>query len=247
MQTKNKVLIYDLDDTLVDTSEVYYSVREKFLQILIDEGFPSEKILDLFETIDTKNITIYGHRPERYKISMLETYDSCCKKFSFLIKDNILKELEKCGKTILEKMPLLIDNALELLEWGYKNYRQVLFTRGLESLQIQKITHVGLTHFFDKIKVVSTKDKQILSGFLSEINACKEDCWIIGDSVKSDINPAIELGINCILYLYQHHSYFWRQEYGEQAKGDFYCVKNLLEIKDVIENPNNFKKMCRLG
>jgi putative hydrolase of the HAD superfamily len=237
------ILIYDLDDTLIDTSDVYYSTRKKFLYILGEQGISSEDALELFESIDTGNVEIYGHKPERYKISMLETYEVLCKKYQIPKSVVVSKDLEKCGSAILEKMPELIDDAIALLSWGHKKYKQVLFTRGIESLQVQKIRYAGLSEFFDIIKVVSTKNTDILKILLKEIGTEKYNCWVIGDSIKSDINPAIELGLNCILYLYEHHSYFWQQEYGYEAKGSFYCVKRLLEVKDVIENPSNFEKV----
>ena len=240
------ILIYDLDDTLVDTSEVYYFARKNFLNILKQQNFSIEQALDVFENIDTHNVEIYGHKPERYKISMLQTYETLCKKSHITKSEIITNAIDVCGNIKKKKMPELISDAEKLLKWGKKRYRQVLFTRGSESLQTQKIKYAGLSDFFDVIKIVEIKNTNVLCSFLKEIRANSQDCWIIGDSIKSDINPAIELGINCILYLYEHHSYFWQQEYGHEAKGEFYCVKKLLKIQDIIECPENFKKISIL-
>ncbi len=239
----HKTLIYDLDDTLVDTSDVYYSARTSFLGLMESQGISSEEALKLFESIDTKNVEIHGHKPERYKISMLEAYEAICHRLKAEKSPVVINELERCGNTILEKMPELIQDAIELLRWGHRKYRQVLFTRGIVSLQMQKIHHAHLSEFFDIVKIVGTKNAATLAELIEEIGAECQDCWVVGDSVKSDINPAIELGIECILYLYEHHSYFWQQEYGHEPIGSFYCTQRLLEVKDIIEDPSKFRKI----
>lgn len=81
---------------------------------------------------------------------------------------------------------------------------------------------------------------------MQKIKAEPSDCWVIGDSIKSDINPAIELGIGPILYLYSHHTYFWRQEYGALARGEFYLAKSLSEVQAILSNPDKFKKINKL-
>ena len=242
-----KILIYDLDDTLVDTSDVYYSARKEFLQILTKQGIPYDQGKDTFEKIDTDNIATFGHDPKRYKASMLGTYKIFCDKYQIAMSDKIVKDLEKCGDIITKKMPRLISDAVELLSWGQKNHRQVLFTRGTESLQTRKILYSGLSKFFDTVKIASSKNTDVLRNLLKEIGAERHNCWIVGDSIKSDINPAIELGVNCILYLYTHKSYVWQQEYNYKPEGYFYYTENLLEVKDIIERPGDFEKVNRVN
>ena len=110
-----KILIYDLDDTLVDTSDVYHSARKRFLQIMEEQGFLTKEALEVFENIDTYNMGVYGHEPKRYKISMLQAYGSLCKKFHITKSDEIAKALDVCGNIITEKMPELISDAEDLL------------------------------------------------------------------------------------------------------------------------------------
>ncbi len=68
---------------------------------------------------------------------------------------------------------------------------------------------------------------------MDELEYSPEKTWIIGDSIKSDINPGVETGANCFLYVYHHHKYSWLQEYGCTPIGPFYKVKSLAEIEPV--------------
>ena len=66
--------------------------------------------------------------------------------------------------------------------------------------------------------------------------------WVIGDSIKSEINPALNVGMKAILFKYRHSEYIWEQEYGSISIDSFYMVESLPEIIDIIKNPSIFEK-----
>lgn len=122
----------------------------------------------------------------------------------------------------------------------------VYLTRGIPDFQIRKIKTLKIDKYFKSIQVVEKKGVNEFQEFLKDIKVHPSDCWVVGDSIKSDINPAINLGIKPILYLYSHHTYFWRQEYGALAEGAFYLAKSLSEVKSILSSPNKFKKINKL-
>ena len=62
----NKLLIFDFDDTLVDTSDVYYRARKCFIQVLVKNGIDADIAVKTFEEVDSSNITKFGFSPNRY-------------------------------------------------------------------------------------------------------------------------------------------------------------------------------------
>lgn len=94
--------------------------------------------------------------------------------------------------------------------------------------------------YFDFIKVVSQKNANVFSNFLQDIGYHPKNTWIIGDSIKSDINPGIEVGAKCIFYVYKHPHYYWIQDYEYYTLGSFYKVYKLHEIRNILEAPSNF-------
>lgn len=233
------LVIFDLDDTLVDTSHVYWEARTKFLGYMNDLGFDAEEVLSRFEEIDTNLLGKYGHAPERYLASMRETYGSLCKEGGGGESPDVMERIQHAGDWVIKTVPELIPDAIKLLE-GVKSlgFAAILLTRGVEAVQKRKIELHGLEKYFSKIEVVSKKDSDLFASIMKGAKAEPSQCWVVGDSIKSDINPAIIAGANCILYLYTHHSYYWRQEYGASPVGKFRIANNLIDVLSILGDPN---------
>jgi putative hydrolase of the HAD superfamily len=234
-----RIAIFDLDDTLVDTSDVYWRSRAEFLDLMERAGFDRDLALEEFESIDGQNIVKHGYAPERYEVSMLATYAELCRVAGKKSDQAIVEDVQCAGRIVQTASPALIAGAIELLD-GVRNegMRIALVTRGVDKVQRQKVAVHKLRGHFDKIEVVAREKAGLFSRLIAEAGASPSDCWVIGDSVKSDINPGIEAGANCILYLYSHHSYHWRQKYGVQPRGSFYIARSLYEVLEILRAPH---------
>ncbi len=243
----NKLIIFDFDDTLVDTSDVYYRARKCFLKVLVKNGIDADIAVKTFEEVDSSNINIFGFSPDRYGRSMLGTYDLIAKKYKIKKSEEDIKIINSCGRIVLEEYPELINGACTLLRWASDNFTLALLTRGTYELQMKKINYVGISKYFRCIDVVKEKNETTVRQLIESMEKKPTDTWMIGDSIKSDINPGIEADAKCILYFYTHHSYRWEQEYtGIQAKGQFYKATNLKEIKEILKSPKEFRMISCL-
>jgi putative hydrolase of the HAD superfamily len=238
LNRKQKLLVLDLDDTLVDTSHVYWLARSQFLGILADEGFDASVALHVFEQLDTENIKILGYVPERYRVTMQATYGHLANIAGYPTREAIQRKINAAADIIIKRIPSLITGARALLHFARKNeFKVSLLTRGIEAVQKQKLRKNKIEALLDDIEVVPRKDKQTFINLASRLGHAPQDVWIVGDSVRSDINPGIEAGNNCILYLYTHHSYHWVQEYGIEPKGPFYLARSHREVIDILRAP----------
>jgi putative hydrolase of the HAD superfamily len=234
-----RVAIFDLDDTLVDTSHVYWLSRTAFLDCVSQAGFDRELALASFEDIDSKNIVEHGYLPERYERSMLDTYRLLCERQARDLDAKVLAAIRLAGSIVREQVPSLIPAAIELVEGARAlGYFVVLLTRGVRDVQQRKLHMHNLAAHFEMVEIVAKKDAKTLKRVMDEIGVSGPSCWVIGDSIKSDINPAIEAGANGILYLYTHHAYYWRQEYGVEPLGQFYLAHDLPEVLRILTSPS---------
>lgn len=234
-----RLAIFDLDDTLIDTSDVYWRSRTTFLNTMERAGFERNTVLEDFESIDASNINVYGYVPERYEISMVATYADLCRSRGIELAPHVVESVRRAAKIVQSEPPALIPGAVQLLDGARaEGLDVVLVTRGVDEVQRRKITEHQLGGHFDRIEVVSKKDAALFRHFIAEAHISPSNCWIIGDSVRSDINPGIEAGANCILYLYTHHSYYWRQEYGDIPLGKFYIAHSLFEALEILRDPH---------
>lgn len=233
------LVIFDLDDTLVDTSDVYYQARTSFAHLMKDEGFDIHQVIQVFEDIDTRHLQQFGHSPERYSKSMLTTYRELMSASGKVEDPKLVKRVEKCGMMVIEVLPNPIIGAIELIKWAAEIFSLALLTRGIESLQLRKVQAADLLQYFPSIRTVESKDMNTVLRFVRDLGHAPEMSWMVGDSIKSDINPGIEAGLSCILYRYRHHEYTWIQEYGASPVGPFHVAEDLSEVKDILQKNAN--------
>lgn len=238
-----QLLIFDLDDTLLDTSDLYWRARSTFVKKISKEGFKEQIIIDEFEKIDTVNMQSLGFSPHRYGKSMIETYLLLCSRFNHQAQRKTLAFIDKvCSKIVVNTIPEVVEGAIELLEWACKNFYLVILTRGEKTLQYRKLQETKLIRYFKEVYIVPHKNKQVFQSVLTKTGFKPEKTWIIGDSIKSDINPGLLVGAKCILYNYKHHSYSWLQEHDSEPVGDFYRVDTLIDIRSVLELLNDCRE-----
>jgi putative hydrolase of the HAD superfamily len=231
------LIVFDLDDTLVDTSHVYWTAREAFLDIMVAQGIDRSVAEESFEAIDESHIEQYGYVPERYTKSMLKTYEALVGLPSNAEGFGIERRIVGAGTLILNCMPELIDGARELLDWAGQRYSLGLLTRGVENLQRRKLQANNIGRFFEHVEIVAEKNASVLARFIRHAGYSPSSAWVIGDSIRSDINPGLEVGASCVMYWYRHHSYAWRQEYGSSPKGKFHVAQSLRECPAILNNP----------
>jgi putative hydrolase of the HAD superfamily len=234
-----KLLIFDLDDTLIDTSDIYWQAKKQFINTILSNSKDlSETAIDnAFEEIDSQNLVKFGYSPERYGKSMFDTYIYFIKKKDIQYNVEIEDLIIKAGNVILNKIPVLIEGSIDLLSWCRNKFKLALVTRGEESLQEKKIHKLGLEKYFDLIKIVSQKDEQEFRQVIEFFNISANSTWIIGDSLKAEIETGLRIGANCIFFNYTHASYKWIQErnYSIVSPSFFYKVDSLDEIPLILE------------
>jgi putative hydrolase of the HAD superfamily len=245
--SEQRLAIFDLDDTLVDTSHVYWVSRSAFLDVMVREGFDKELALAEFETTDSRHILEDGYVPERYERSMKATYEELCRRAERSPNVLATEQIEAAGKIIVNSVPELIPGAVELLDSARAlGYLVVLITRGIETVQRAKLAFHDLSKHFEIVKIVSMKSSETFNALINESKVKPSNAWVIGDSVRSDINPAIKAGANGILYLYTHPSYYWQQEYGVEPIGSFRIANSLPQVLHILSSPSEVPVVSQL-
>lgn len=226
---KIKLLIFDLDDTLIDTSDLYWNVRESFISYISDNNSNKQELENIFEKIDTQNTAIYGYHPKRYEITMLQM----CNELNIDLSIEQKATICSIANRIMNDVPNEIPGALDLLEWTYERYTLTLMTRGIDEVQNKKIKKYSLTKYFKYIEIVDKKDEDKFLNLINKLGVQPSETVIIGDSIKAEINPALNIGAFAIHYQYTHHTYKWLQEHVDTHVGRHYFKTK--SLKEVIE------------
>jgi len=128
-----RTLIFDLDDTLLRTSDVYARAVNDFLQLMVAEGFGRREALSAFEVRESRNIDTEGYDPRRYQLSMREAYETLCKGRAGHPKDGTKATICDIARRVTETVPNLVLGAQSVLRDLERDYDLLLLPRGHSS------------------------------------------------------------------------------------------------------------------
>lgn len=237
----DQLAVFDLDDTLVDTSDIYWRARTRFVEELAAQGFSPEEVINVFEEIEDVHVGSIGCAPDRYHRSMFATCRLMAEKTGCEFPAEMLARIETHGSMVVNDMPRVLDGAIELLDWASERFELAMVTRGDPTLQFRKLESTGLRRYFKFIEVVPLKNAAVFKAVMDRTRYRPAETWVIGDSIKTDINPGTEAQARCIRYVYRHDWYEWRQEHGHVAARPFYKAHTLYEVKNILESPSSFQ------
>ncbi|MGE5355490.1 MAG: HAD family hydrolase [Deltaproteobacteria bacterium] len=185
-----KVIAFDADDTLW-VNEVYYQETEKKFCALLADFMPQHYISqELFKT-EIRNLELYGYGVKSFILSMIETIQTVTGKAADI---GIVSRVIELGKEMLEKPIEMLDGVEEVLENLNGKYMLVMATKGDLLDQERKLIKSGLEKYFHHIEIMSDKKNSDYSKLLKRVDCDPGNFLMVGNSVKSDILPVLELG-----------------------------------------------------
>lgn len=185
-----KIIAFDADDTLWH-NESYFRETEKKFYALLDSYMPEHALAkELFQT-EMQNLELYGYGIKAFTLSMIES--------AMLISENTIKldDIQKIityGKELLQMPVELMDDVENVLQTLSQQYRLVLATKGDLLDQHRKLTKSGLGIYFHHIEIMSEKKEVDYQRLFRRLDIEPKDFVMIGNSLKSDVLPVLELG-----------------------------------------------------
>lgn len=225
----NHIIIFDFDDTLVDTTVIFEKARRQYVQCMVELGFPEKAVLEVLDRYDIENIKKFGGFLTRcFPDAMVRTYQYFCSLTDREENERIKQSLAAIGWRVYEQEPALLKGARELLGFLQGRCRLALATKGEPAVQLLRIRRSGLLKYFTSVYVVPLKTSGIYRYILQEHGVPPRQAWVVGNSIKSDINPALAVGIAGV---YIPHPCTWHYEM-EPPAGEHYVVRDLAELKE---------------
>nr|WP_263324704.1 HAD family hydrolase [Neobacillus sp. Marseille-Q6967] len=243
---QKQTLILDLDDTLIHCNKYFKESKNKFV-LQMQEWFTTlsnEMIKQKQLELDVKIVEKRGLHSSTYIDSLVKTYRYFSKKYKRKVKDFEVDMIQKIGHSVfqveVEPLPHMYEVLDMLQNDGHDLY---LFTGGDVENQRRKIKELRLQSFFeDRIFIYEHKNTRALEELLEKINADKSTTWMIGNSLKTDIKPAIELGINAIHIPAENEWTYNIVDIDIQPNGTFAELPSLLELPEFLREYILFNK-----
>jgi putative hydrolase of the HAD superfamily len=202
-------LIVDADDTLWENNIYFERAFEQFTDFLAHSSMSAAEVRTVLDEIEDANARIHGYGSKNFGRNLRECYHRLCERE---VCDGDLATVMSFAERILECPMEVIDGVGETLEYLAGRHELTLFTKGHPDEQKLKIDRSGLSGYFAHTAIVKEKDRDAYALLVAERSIDRERGWMIGNSPKSDINPAIECGLNAVFVPHAHTWTLERQE-----------------------------------
>lgn len=185
-----KIIAFDADDTLWVNEPYFQEVERKFCALL-EDYLPHHTVSqELFRT-EMQNLPWYGYGAKAFMLSMIETALRVSDK---TLNVSIIEKTIRYGKELLDKPIELLDDVEHVLQTLKGRYRLVVATKGDLLDQERKLKKSGLEHFFHHIEIMSDKKEDDYQKLIRHLDIRPDQFMMIGNSLKSDILPVLNLG-----------------------------------------------------
>ena len=206
-----RVVIFDGDDTLWKTQELYDHAKTAFARLVAGLGYEKKSVITELDRIDAANVSTHGFSRRRFPRSLVQTYRVLAGRSKQKPDKRVEDQIRHIGNSVFRKKPKLAPFTHSVLRRLKKEFRLVLFTKGDASIQKRRIRQTGLRELFDAVYITEYKKIGDLRDVLRAEGVRSRDAIMVGDSVRSDIRPAITLGMRAIWI----NGRTWRYEYDD--------------------------------
>lgn len=210
----NQQIIFDADDTLWENNVYFERIFVEFVEFLDHSTLGPREVRAALDEIEAVNREIHGYGALNFVKNLRECYQRLCERE---IAPADLERIMGYAERILTQPIELIEGVEETLERLAGRNELLLFTKGRPDEQRMKIDRSGLGPYFTHCEIVKEKDRQSYSELVEARGLEKARTWMVGNSPRSDVNPALELGLGAV---YVPHPMTWSLEREEVRGGD---------------------------
>lgn len=220
-----KVIAFDADDTLWVNEPYFRETEHEFAKLLSTYETENKINQELFKK-EIENLELYGYGIKGFVLSMIE---SAIELSNNTISVTEITKILDLGKEMLNKPIELLNGVEEVLKILSNKYKIILATKGDLLDQERKLEKSGLIKYFAHIEVLSDKKEKNYERLIQFLDIKPSEFLMIGNSLKSDILPLINLGAAAVHIPY--HTTWIHEEVSDEDKNDAYdTVHSLQEI-----------------
>lgn len=238
-------ILFDLDDTLIHCNKYFGLVLGQFFE-LVQEWFgrheiPTEVIRQKQIEIDVAAVHKIGFSSGNFPKSLIETYRFFSSKYNRPVQMDEEQQLTRLGLSVyehdVEPYPGMIETLESLRTQGHHLY---LYTGGETTIQQRKIDQMKLSMYFeDRIYITQHKNEATLEKILTQGRFNRASTWMIGNSLRTDVVPALTAGLHSIYVKQSNEWIFNMVELQKSQDSSLYTITSIEEVPAVIESKIN--------
>ena len=224
-----RVIGFDADDTLWVNEPYYREAEARFVELVREYGIEVDIAGELFRT-EIANLDLYGYGIKAFMLSLVE----CSIRLTEgRVGSHTISEILDLGKAMLRRPIELLDGVKQVLGELSPHYRLIVATKGDLLDQERKMKRSSISGYFHHIEVMSDKKEEQYEQLLDHLDIEPDQFLMVGNSLKSDVIPPLNLGSRAI-YVPYHTTWAHEEVEGEPDTDRYYRVDKIVDILGLI-------------
>jgi putative hydrolase of the HAD superfamily len=207
-----QTLLIDADDTLWENNVYFERAIADFISFLNHRERSPAEIREILDDVERECILTHGYGLPSFTRALVKTFERLSIE---PITPALHETIHGFARTIAEQPVRTLPRVVETLEYLGQRHHLILVTKGNFPEQSGKVERSGVKHFFRQVEIVPEKNHSTYEQIIVQHRLASERTWMIGNSPKSDINPALAAGLNAI---FVPHDDTWVLEHEELAE-----------------------------
>ncbi len=216
-------IFFDADDTLWENEQFFRDAEARFAALLSDYTSP-EGVQEMLWRKQEENIPLFGYGSKTYMIGMTDAAMELC---SDHLPDRIYQGIKNIITDLAFHEFEIIDGVQDTLDALQGHYTMIVATKGDLTEQLYKYRISGLAGYFHHCEVMENKDEKNYLELAAKLDLSPEQILMVGNSVKSDIAPVVNIGGTAI---HTPHDVVWVHEIMDMPQSD-----RIIEVQSIRE------------
>jgi len=207
----SQTLLIDADDTLWENNIYFERAIARFISFLNHHEFSPEQVREVLNDVERECIVKHGYGLNSFAHALVDTFERLSVE---PMTPELHAQIHSFSHTITDHPIETLPEVRDTLEYLSKRHRLILMTKGAIPEQTGKVERSGLKSYFDTVEIVAEKHAAAYSSVIEKYELTRDSTWMVGNSPKSDINPALVAGLHAV---FVPHGDTWILEHEEVA------------------------------
>ena len=217
-------LIMDADDTLWENNIYFEQAIHAFVTFLDHSRLSREEVRSVLDEVER----LMGYGTVNFTKSLVETYRRLAEKD---LQEEDIEQVRRFGEQIGNQPLQLLEGVRETLDYLSPRHDLFLLTKGDNEEQKLKVERSGIEEYFKQVVIVPEKDVTTYHRVVNELRINPLRAWMVGNSPRSDINPALAAGLNAVYIPHPHTWHLEHEEVQNTGEGRLLTLSTFAELR----------------
>jgi putative hydrolase of the HAD superfamily len=206
-----QTLLIDADDTLWENNIYFERAIANFISFLNHREYSPEQVREVLNEVERECIITHGYGLHSFAHALVQTFERLAVE---PLTPALHETINGFAHAIADHPVEILSGVPETLQYLSARHHLILMTKGAIAEQTGKVERSGLKEYFAACEIVAEKDSMTYRTVVSKYGLAADSTWMVGNSPKSDINPALAAGLNAV---FVPHGDTWILEHEELA------------------------------